>query len=277
MSVDPGECPSRATHRWVIVRGMTTEPSPRTIRHVPGHAPLPKYYESDDKRREYVRTIFDSTAHHYNTIEALLLNGALWYRKHCLKRAGLGPGMKVLDVAIGTGAVARGAVQLVGPTGSVIGVDPSKNMLVQARRNFAGPIARGVAEHLPFRSDHFDFVTMGIALRHVSDLVATFGEYYRVLKPGGTMWILEGHLPESKLGRSVTRFMMYRMVPAMTLVATRSREAKEFMEFYWDTVEESATPKQILDVIAQAGFERIQHNVLSPICEYIAHKPLPAS
>ena len=241
---------------------------------MPGHAPLRKYYGSDEKRRDYVSTIFDSTAHHYNTIEALLLNGALWYRKYCLKRAGLGPGMKVLDVAIGTGAVARGAVQLVGPTGSVIGVDPSKNMIAQARKHFAGPIARGVAEHLPFRNDHFDFVTMGIALRHVSDLVATFAEYYRVLKPGGTMWILEGHAPESKLGRRLTRLMMYRMVPAMTLVATRSREAKEFMEFYWDTVEESATPQQILEVIEDVGFERIQHNVFSPICEYIGRKPL---
>ena len=39
---------------------------------------------------------------------------------------------------------------------------------------------------------------MGIALRHVSDLVATFREYLRVLKPGGTVWILEGHVPKSQ-------------------------------------------------------------------------------
>ena len=258
-----------------MVWPMTLEHSPRATRSVPGHAPLGRYYDgADEGRRAYVRAIFDSTAHHYNTIEALLLNGALWYRKHCLARAGLGPGMKVLDVAIGTGAVARGAVQLVGPSGRVIGVDPSRNMLAQARKHFAGPLARGMAERLPFRSNHFDFVTMGIALRHVSDLVATFAEYHRVLKPGGTMWILEGHAPASKLGRRLTRFMMYRMVPAMTLVATRSREAKEFMEFYWDTVEESATPREILDVIGEVGFERVEHRVFSPICEYIGRKPL---
>lgn len=253
---------------------MTTpSTTPQLPRRVPGHAPLRRYYDRDEERRAYVTRIFDSTAHHYNTIEALLLNGALWYRKHCLKRAGLGPGMKVLDVAIGTGAVARGAVQLVGPTGRVVGVDPSRNMIVEARKHFSGPITRGVAERLPFRDGQFDFVTMGIALRHVPDLVATFQEYYRVLKPGGTMWILEGHAPASPIGRRVTRFMMFRMVPAMTLLATGSREAKEFMEFYWDTVEESATPRQILDVIAEVGFERIQHNVLSPICEYIGRKP----
>ena len=45
---------------------------------------------------------------------------------------------------------------------------------------------------------------------------------------------------------------------------------------YWDTVEKSATPQLILDVIAEIGFERIQHNVFSPICEYIGHKPRAA-
>jgi len=254
---------------------MSASPEPTSgRRRVPGHAPLSKYYGPDEKRVDYVNNIFNNTAHHYNTIEALLLNGALWYRKHCLKRAGLGPGMKVLDVAIGTGAVARGAVQLVGPTGSVIGVDPSPNMLKQARIHFDGPVSRGIAEQLPFKDDHFDFVTMGIALRHVSDLVATFSEYFRVLKPGGTMWILEGHAPVSPVGRRLTHFMMFRMVPGMTLLATGDREAKEFMEFYWDTVEQSATPQQILEVIREVGFEDVQHNVFSPICEYIGHKPL---
>ena len=253
---------------------MTRPPqTAHPARRVPGHAPLPQYYGPDWKRAEYVNQIFDRTAPHYNTIEALLLNGALWYRKYCLRRAGLRPGMTVLDVAIGTGAVARGAVRLVGPTGLVIGIDPSRNMIAQAREHFTGPISRGVAERLPFRDDYFDFVTMGIALRHVSDLVATFGEYFRVLKPGGTMWVLEGHVPTSAIGRRLMRFVMFRMVPAMTLFATGSREAKEFMEFYWDTVEGSATPRLILDVITEIGFERIQHNVLSPICEYIGHKP----
>jgi demethylmenaquinone methyltransferase/2-methoxy-6-polyprenyl-1,4-benzoquinol methylase len=263
MSAPPPATPESTTGRA----------SRRRAERVPGHATLPRYYGTDDKRVDYVNTIFDNTAHHYDTIEALLLNGALWYRRFCLKRAGLGPGMKVLDVAIGTGAVARGAVELVGPTGQVIGVDPSPNMLAQARTHFRGPLSRGIAEQLPFPDDHFDFVTMGIALRHVSDLVATFSEYFRVLKPGGTMWILEGHAPANPAGRRLMRLMMYRMVPGMTLLATRSREAKEFMEFYWDTVEQSATPRQILDIIEQVGFDPIQHNVLSPICEYIGRKP----
>jgi demethylmenaquinone methyltransferase/2-methoxy-6-polyprenyl-1,4-benzoquinol methylase len=240
---------------------------------VPPHAPLRSYYGSDAQRSGYVVDLFDRAAPHYNTIEMLLLNGGLWYRYFCLRRAGLKPGMKVLDVAIGTAAVARGAVRLVGPEGSVFGVDPSRGMLAEARKAFGGPLTRGRAESLPFASDSFDFVTMGIALRHVSDLRATFREYLRVLAPGGTMWILEGHAPASPIGRRLTRFMMGRVVPGMTWLFTRSREAKLLMDFYWDTVEQSVRPETILQTMAEVGFEEVRHRVVSPVCEYIGRKP----
>src|SRR5262249_58470594 len=118
--------------------------------------------------------LFDRTAQHYNTIEALFLNGGIWYRRFSLRRNGLRPGMKVLDVAIGTAAVARGAAQIVGREGRVFGVDPNRMMLGEARKVVGGPLTRRVAESLPFASDRFDFVTMGIALRRVADLVRTF-------------------------------------------------------------------------------------------------------
>lgn len=241
---------------------------------VPPHSPLPRYYESDDTRSPYVIDLFNKTAHHYNTIEALLLNGGLWYRYYALRRAGLRKGMKVLDVAIGTGAVARGATRLVGPEGRVYGVDPSPGMLVEARKNFDGPLTRGFAESLPFRDDYFDFVTMGIALRHVSDLRETFAQYHRVLKPGGKLWILEGHAPANPIGNRVTRFFMGRVVPGMTYLATRSQDAKTFMEFYWDTVEQSVRPETILQTLTDVGLEKPNLRVVSPVCEYTATKPL---
>lgn len=254
---------------------MSLSPGPPTqsAERVAPHAPLDGYYESDATRSRYVVDLFDRTARHYNTIEMLLFNGGLWYRWFCLRRAGLAKGMKVLDVAIGTAAVARGAVKLVGPEGKVFGVDPSRGMLAEAKKAFHGPLTRGKAEELPFASDHFDFVTMGIALRHVSDLRATFQEYFRVLAPGGTMWILEGHAPVSPVGRHVTRFMMGRFVPGLTWLFTGSKEAKLLMDFYWDTVEQSARPETILQTMEEVGFEEIRHNVVSPVCEYIGRKP----
>ncbi len=244
-------------------------------RRVPPHSPLTGYYETDSNRSRYVMDLFDKTAQHYDTIEKLFLNGGLLYRRLSLRRAGLGPGMKVLDVAIGTAAVARGAARLVGPEGTVIGIDPSRGMLGQARKDFAGPVIRGVAEGLPFADGHFDFVTMGIALRHVSDLAATFGEYRRVLKPGGTLWILEGHLPSSRIGHRLTRFVWNRVIPGMTLVFTRSRDAKVLMDYYWDTVEKSVPPDTILRALREVGMERPRYRVIVPgaFCEYTAKKP----
>jgi|SRR5690606_33365765 len=249
------------------------EPSPQPHEVVPAHAPLTGYYESDATRSRYVVDLFDRTAQHYNTIERLLLNGGLWYRWYCLRRAGLARGMKVLDVAMGTAAVARGAARLVGAEGLVVGVDPSRGMIAEARKVFAGPVARGRAEALPFASDHFDFVTMGIALRHVADLRATFAEYLRVLRPGGTLWILEGHAPASPIGRRATRLLMGRLVPAMTRLVTGSHEAKVLMDFYWETVEQSARPETIQRTMREVGFTALEHRVVSPVCEYVARKP----
>jgi demethylmenaquinone methyltransferase/2-methoxy-6-polyprenyl-1,4-benzoquinol methylase len=250
------------------------DPSPERL---PPHAPLVRYY-GGGRQRAYVVDLFNRTAKHYDRIEALFLNGGLWYRRFSLRRAGLSRGMRVLDVAIGTAAVARGAARLVGSEGRVFGVDPSPGMLGQARRVFGGPLARGVAEELPFADDSFDFVTMGIALRHVSDLVATFREYLRVLRPGGTVWILEGHVPRSRLGQRLTRLCWGSLIPGMTLLATRSRDAKLLMDYYWDTVEQCVAPAAILGALRQAGAEQARHRVVIPgaFCEYLGRKPRPA-
>ena len=255
----------------------TTPPDPTAPREaVPPHPPLRSYYRADEARHDYVIDLFDKSAKHYNTIEKLFLNGGLAYRRFSLHRAGLREGMKVLDVAIGTAAVARGAERLVGSQGRVFGVDPSIGMLGQARRVVRAPLTRGVAEELPFASDRFDFVTMGLALRHVSDLVKTFGEYYRVLKPGGTLWILESHVPPSGLGHSLSRLFWARMVPSMTLFFTRSRDAKLLMDYYWDTIEKSVPPETIAEAMREVGFEHVRSQVTMPgaICEYTARKPL---
>jgi demethylmenaquinone methyltransferase/2-methoxy-6-polyprenyl-1,4-benzoquinol methylase len=162
----------------------------------------------------------------------------------------------------------------VGSEGRVFGVDPNREMLGQARHKFDGPLTRGVGQALPFASGRFDFVTMGIALRHVSDLVAAFREYHRVLKPGGRVWILEAHVASSKLGRELTRLTWAKLIPGLTLLFTRSREAKELMDYYWDTVDQCVPPPAILDAMTKAGFDGARHKVVVPgaFCEYTARK-----
>jgi len=253
---------------------MQTSPDTRIpAGEIPPHSPLSEYYERD--RQKYVVDLFNRTAKHYDTIDTLFLKGGLWYRRFGMKRAGMKPGMKVLDMATGTGAVARGAVRIVGPTGRVFGCDPSPGMLAEAKKVFRGPLTHGVGDRLPFVSGFFDFVTMGIALRHVSSLKDTFAEYFRVLKPGGRVWLLEGHVPKSKLGHDLTRFMWKTVIPGMTLLSTGSREAKLLMDYYWDTVEKCVPPETIVQALRDAGFQDVKFEVVIPgaFCEYTGTRP----
>ena len=242
---------------------------------LPPHGTLTDYYDADPERSQYVHDLFNRTAHHYNTIERIFGNGGLLYRRLSLRFNGLRPGMQVLDVASGTGNVLRGAVKEVGPTGRVIGVDPNPGMLRENRKFNDGPLVRGVGQALPLKDDQFDFVTMGIALRHVSDLKATFSEYARVLKPGGRVWILEGHVARSRIGHALTKFFWAKVIPGLTLLFTRDRDAKLLMDYYWDTIDQCVPYDQIVEAMRSAGFENARMRVTFPgaFCEFKGQLP----
>src|ERR1700743_3868475 len=83
----------------------------------------------------FVRELFNDTAPHYDTVNRIFsLGSGAWYRRRCLLRAGVKPGQRLLDVAIGTGLIAEAAQRIVGPAGAVIGLDLSEAMLAEARR-----------------------------------------------------------------------------------------------------------------------------------------------
>jgi demethylmenaquinone methyltransferase/2-methoxy-6-polyprenyl-1,4-benzoquinol methylase len=198
-------------------------------------------------------------------------SGAL-YRRQALQRLGLRPGMKLLDVATGTGLVAREASRLAGGSG-VVGLDPSRGMLEEARRGASLPLVQARGEALPFPSQRFDVLSMGYALRHVADLHAAFREYHRVLRPGGRVLLLEISRPSSALGLWLARLYMKRIVPLVTRVGTGSASAERLMDYYWDTIERCVPPETILDALRGSGFEatrRVQGGMLS---EYVGKKP----
>ena len=146
-------------------------------------------------------------------------------------------------------------------------------MIKQDQRVFHGPVTRGIATELPFADAQFDFVTMGIALRHVADLGRAFSEYCRVLKPGGTLWILEAHAPSSRVGRELNKWMWAKVIPGMTFLFTRSRDAKLLMDYYWDTIDQAASPETVTQTMSDVGFERPRYLPVPPVCEYVAKKP----
>ena len=232
-------------------------------------APLPRYFTDERGRRSFLTDLFNGGARDYDFFERLLaLGSGPWYRRDALRRAGLASGMRVLDIATGTGLVAREAMRLTGKGGSVIGLDPSAGMLAQASR-LGIPLIRGFGEHLPCADASFDFVSMGFALRHVADLDGLFGEIRRVLKPGGSACILEITRPARPAAAMPLRVFMTRVVPAVARITGR-RDARPMMDFYWDTIDACVPPEEVLAALQRAGFVKPRRVVsLGMFSEYV--------
>ena len=238
---------------------------------------LTQYYRSERDRASFVTTLFDGAARHYDWVGHLLAFGSgPYYRRRTLARAGLRPQMKLLDVATGTGQVARAAARILGDPRGVVGLDPSVGMLREARRVHAGPLVQGRAEEIPLRDDAFDMLSMGFALRHVATLELAFAEYRRVLKPGGRLLLLEVSRPRSAVMRWAIRVYFQQVLPLIIRIGTGSPDARLLMKYYWDTIDQCVPPPMILAALRQTGFVEVQHRVVGGcLSEYVAVKPLP--
>ena len=250
---------------------VTADPE---VAHAP-HPPLPEYYRGEDGRRAFVRRIFDATAGDYDRIERLMAFGSgPWYRRQALLRAGLKPGMRVLDVAIGTGLVAREAVAVLSGQGGVVGLDPSIGMLRGGALPEGISTVQGVAEALPFADGAFDFVSMGFALRHMSDLSVVFGEMHRVLVPGGRACVLEITRPRGAIAHAFVKAYMRGFVPVLAKVFARHAETARLMRYYWDTIEACVPPESVLATLQAVGFAgAARHVELGIFSEYTGGKP----
>ena len=214
-----------------------------------------EYYQADKARQGFLNELFNKTAYQYRNIDkATGFGSGLWYRKKALQRAGLKSGMQVLDVACGPGLVAQCALELVGPSGCVIGLDPSIGMLQEAQKGPCKSLIRGVGEHLPFPDGSFDFLSMGYALRHVSDLPSAFTEYRRVLKPGGIVLLLEICRPRSGVMLAISRFYIKTVLGIAFALSTGKDDMKTLMAYWWDTTEFCVPPETILGSLQEAGF-----------------------
>ena len=140
------------------------------------------------------------------------------WRRFLVARLDLQPDARVLDVATGTGAV---ALELVRQHGcSVVGIDRSAEMLAVARARIAArglaskiELHEGRAEALPFTDASFDALTVTYLLRYVDDPAATVGELARVVRPGGTVALLEFGVPQRRLTRAFWELYVRLVLP----------------------------------------------------------------
>lgn len=223
------------------------------------HPVIAGFYRESAERGDFVRTLFNETAPYYDGINRLFsLGSGAWYRRRCLRRAGLRRGCRVIDVAVGTGLLAREAALLTGSPRQVVGVDLSEAMLAIARQKLGLPLVQGAAECLPFADESADFVTMGYALRHVSDLVVAFREFHRVLRPGGTVLLLEIGNPTRRLNRALASTYLGRVVPFLCRWTSGQSRTRLLMRYHWHTIEHCVPPDIILRAMRDSGFRDIR-------------------
>ena len=214
------------------------------------------YYADPAGRTGFVRALFNGAARRYDAVNLLFsLGTGGWYRRYCLRRAGLRPGHLVVDVAVGTGLLAREALALTGGRTGVIGVDVSETMLALARRRLGIPLIQGAAEALPLAAGIADFVTMGYALRHLADLHAALREALRVLRPGGGIVLLEISPPRRRLGRLVAAVYIGGVLPLLSLLLGGDGKARALMRYHWRTIANYLPREAVLGAITATGFK----------------------
>jgi demethylmenaquinone methyltransferase/2-methoxy-6-polyprenyl-1,4-benzoquinol methylase len=151
----------------------------------------------ESEKASRVRGVFDSVAKRYDVMNDVMSMGLhrAW-KAYTVAVANLKPGDKVLDIAAGTGDLARAFARKVGPTGLVMHTDINEAMLRTGRDRLVDeglvlPTLVCDAEQLPCRSSSFDVVSVAFGLRNMTHKDKALAEMCRVLRPGGRLLVLE--------------------------------------------------------------------------------------
>jgi demethylmenaquinone methyltransferase/2-methoxy-6-polyprenyl-1,4-benzoquinol methylase len=222
------------------------------------------------ERRQLARELFAGIAPEYSRVGAVMSIGqdARW-RRTMVSRVSAPPGSLVLDVASGTGLVARELAAR--RRYRVVALDQSEQMLraglpANELAGLGSQIAPllGRAEELPFGDETFDAVTFTYLLRYVEDREATLAELARVLRPSGTLACLEFHVPERPLYRTGWSLYTRSALPLIgALVSPEWRRTGSFLgpsiQAFYD---ESPLPEQVR-WWQSAGIRHVRSRVMS--------------
>ncbi len=184
-----------------------------------------------------VHAVFDSVATNYDRMNDVMSLGVhrLWKRQ-TVHLANLRKGMKVLDVASGTGDLVKLMVPYVGSTGQIIATDVNASMLHLNRArltdaNIVDNVSYVIAdaEQLSFTKDYFDRITIAFGLRNVTHQAAALQSMYRCLKPGGILLVLEFSKPILPLLNLLYDAYSFKVLPKLGQWIAHDAESYQYL------------------------------------------------
>jgi demethylmenaquinone methyltransferase/2-methoxy-6-polyprenyl-1,4-benzoquinol methylase len=225
---------------------------------------------SADDKAGMVRGVFDSVASRYDVMNDLMSAGLhrIW-KRYTINQAAIKPGNVVLDLAGGTGDLARAFAGKVGKDGHVVLADINAAMLRQGRSRLVDAgvsgnvtIAQVDAQELPFESGAFDCVTMAFGLRNVTDKEAALASIFRVLKPGGKAMILEFSEPNKAIKPAYDVYS-FKVLPALGRLVADDPDSYKYLA---ESIRMHPDQETLKSMMETAGFERCRfHNMAAGI------------
>ncbi len=223
--------------------------------------------EEAEKAR-HVRSVFDSVASRYDIMNDVLSMGLhrVW-KAYTVGVAAIQPGMRVLDIAGGTGDLARAFAARVGEQGCVVLTDINEAMLRTGRDRLLDegkviPTAACDAEHMPFADGSFDLASVAFGLRNMTHKEAALAEMCRVLRPGGRLLVLEFSRPMPLLQKPYD-FYSFKLMPLLGRLIAKDADSYRYLAESIRMHPDQATLKGLMK---DAGFGHVDvHNLAGGI------------
>ncbi len=223
---------------------------------------------NSEEKAQKVAEVFHSVAAKYDIMNDLMSFGIhrLW-KRFAINMSGVRRGQHVLDIAGGTGDLAKVFSREVGPTGHVVLSDINESMLNVGRDRLIDAGCSNVdfvlanAETLePFADNSFDLVTISFGLRNVTDKDAALEAMYRVLKPGGRLLILEFSKPVFEPFSKLYDLYSFTALPVMGKLIANDAESYKYLA---ESIRMHPDQRTLKGMMEQAGFQSCDYHNLT--------------
>jgi demethylmenaquinone methyltransferase/2-methoxy-6-polyprenyl-1,4-benzoquinol methylase len=223
---------------------------------------------AEREKAERVRGVFDSVADRYDLMNDLMSAGLhrLW-KRFAVNATGVRAGMQVLDLAGGTGDLARLFADRVGSAGMVVLTDINGAMLARGRDRMVDtgrlvPAVQCDAEKLPFVSNRFDCVSIAFGLRNVTHKEAALAEMARVLKPGGVAAVLEFSRVYAPLAPAYDWYS-FNVLPRLGKLVAGDDASYRYLA---ESIRMHPDQATLAAMMEQAGFGKVEvHNLMAGV------------